>query len=606
MSQTVLSVVLEVEPASAGRLSGLIQQLKQDEEIPRPGTNELYLRLKEGVPVLHFMSISVFQDAHYDPIFVIDANFDGEPGPFWAQMEATLGSYLRSMLRCCKRPSDNDGPLYDAVTRPGSRYPVAPYFEARTLTPSVFHQGNRGLDRDRIAREGELFLATRKELAQASPTDPNPYRSMTAEQIHKNLRAALLTRFPWLSEPAPRRISAAERGRDLLRLFEFLFVVLFVLALPGLLFLVFLRAFFFGWAGWFMTLQPVPLALILIAPLVFAVVLFRKRRARPGEAAPSRSGGLRLSFKNKLTSFAHPVTALATVALILAVLVLGVSFVATVVTAVIHALISPPINALGETYSAGLLPALQAFGQAFVEALHSFIGGFREAFAFYWGPIVRIVTVGIYTAIFVSLPAIFVWLRWLERRDSSHDAPAVNERMLREMAHREDWIPQNHMGSVVLVKPGILRMALFRAGHLGLGLVLRVLATDGYLGSMRTVHFAHWAFVNNGSRLMFFSNFDHSWDSYLDDFIEKAHGGLTLSWGSGVGFPPARFLVLDGASHGRKFKAWARHSMAVSRFWFSAYKDYTVDQIERHVRIADGLRKTMLTPKEAEAWARDL
>ena len=162
------------------------------------------------------------------------------------------------------------------------------------------------------------------------------------------------------------------------------------------------------------------------------------------------------------------------------------------------------------------------------------------------------------------------------------------------------------MGSVVLVKPGILRMALFRAGHLGLGLVLRVVATDGYLGSMRTVHFAHWAFVNNASRLMFFSNFDLSWESYLDDFIEKAHGGLTLAWGSGVGFPPTRLLVLDGASHGRKFKAWARHSMAVSRFWYSAYRDLTVDQIERNTRIADGLRKQTLSEQEAAVWARDL
>ena len=57
---------------------------------------------------------------------------------------------------------------------------------------------------------------------------------------------------------------------------------------------------------------------------------------------------------------------------------------------------------------------------------------------------------------------------------------------------------------------------------------------------MRTVHFAHWAFLNNGSRLLFFSNFDHSWGSYLDDFIEKAHVGLTLAWGSSVGFPTSR------------------------------------------------------------------
>jgi hypothetical protein len=220
-------------------------------------------------------------------------------------------------------------------------------------------------------------------------------------------------------------------------------------------------------------------------------------------------------------------------------------------------------------------------------------------------PTARVVLLGLASIAFTA-PAIVLWLRWLERRDSSHDEPPVDDELLREMARREDWIAQNHMGSVVLVKPGVLRTILIRAGHLGLGLVLRAIATDGYLGSMRTVHFAHWAFINNGSRLMFFSNFDHSWRSYLDDFIEKAHGGLTLAWGSGVGFPPTRFLVLDGASHGRKFKAWARHSMAVSRFWFSAYRDLTVDQIERNTRIAEGLRKATLKPQEATAWARDL
>jgi hypothetical protein len=80
----------------------------------------------------------------------------------------------------------------------------------------------------------------------------------------------------------------------------------------------------------------------------------------------------------------------------------------------------------------------------------------------------------------------------------------------------------------------------------------------------------------------------------------------TLAWGGGVGFPATRFLVLDGASHGRQFKAWARHSMAVSRFWYSAYKTLTVDQIERNARLADGLRKPTLTKEEANAWALDL
>ena len=112
------------------------------------------------------------------------------------------------------------------------------------------------------------------------------------------------------------------------------------------------------------------------------------------------------------------------------------------------------------------------------------------------------------------------------------------------MAQREDWIPQNHMGSIVLIKPGMLRTVIIRAGHLGpRAVAARSIARDGYLGSMRTVHFAHWAFLNNSSRLLFFSNFDQSWESYLDDFIEKAHAGLTLAWGCGVGFPPTRFLI---------------------------------------------------------------
>jgi hypothetical protein len=162
------------------------------------------------------------------------------------------------------------------------------------------------------------------------------------------------------------------------------------------------------------------------------------------------------------------------------------------------------------------------------------------------------------------------------------------------------------MGSVVVIKPGVLRKIIIRAGHLGLGLFLRVSATNGYLGSMRTVHFAHWAFANNASRLMFLSNFDQSWESYLDDFIEKAAGGLTLAWGCSIGFPATRFLIQDGARHGRKFKARARHSMAINRFWYSAYSGLTVDQIERNDRIANGLRQPSLNEKEAAAWINDL
>jgi hypothetical protein len=613
--QTVLSVVLEVQPESAGTLASLVEKLKRDEENLCLGITESYDRLKLGVPSLHFMSMSVFPGADYDPIFVIEVNFDGPAGPFWAQFEATLEPYLRAMLRCCKRPGDSGGPLYDAITADKSRYPLAPYLEGRTLKPSVFHQGNRGLARERILQEGELFKATRSELADTGAV--NPYRGISEEQIHQKLRNALLDRFRWLDLPASTRIPMAERAADVGRLLGFLLIALFALAIPGLLLLVFLRAFFPDGVHWFLALDLgrflLLLLLLLIVPALAALPLYETRAARPGEAAPTNSGGLTLSTKNEFTSLANPITLFPVVIIVLGIIVVAVAVVGAAAMSFVE-VFSPAFSHTSEVFNQAmrdgffhaLFGALKTFHQAFHQSVLSFVPTFLHAFGQNCGPVFRLVAVAIYTVLVLSIPAILLWLRWLERRDSHQDAPPIDQRELRKMTHREDWIPQNHMGSVVLVKPGMLRAALFRAGHLGLGLVIRVIVTDGYLGSMRTIHFAHWAFVNNGSRLMFFSNFDHSWDSYLDDFIEKAHGGLTLAWGSGVGFPPTRFLVLDGASHGRQFKAWARHSMAVSRFWFSAYKDYTVDQIERHARIADGLRKTSLQPEEAIAWAQDL
>ena len=544
MKQTILSVALEVAPESCARLSGLLDALKRRESDHPHGIPESYDRLKRSVPVLHLMSMSVFPASDYDPLFVIEANFDGTPGVFWAQLEAVIGEDLRAMIRCCKRPLDHAGPLYDAVTAPGSRTPIAPYLEARTLKPSAFHQGNRGLTRARILKEGELYLATREEIAHANEGGKSPYRGVTPEVIHQRLRAALLPKFPWLDEKVPARIPFSERLSDFTRLTGFAFFVLFVLSLPG----IFLAA-----------IAPIGRYFIVIG-IIFAILLallMSLRAPLPGTAAPRKAGSMSLS---------------------------GIPFRVWVMILFFIALYTGISSGLSALVLAPIMD--QPFDPVFRST-------------------VRAVLLGL-ASVPVSVTGILLWVRVLERRDSSQDAPPIDERMMREMVRREDWITQSHMGSVVLVKPGVLRTVAFRAGHWGLGMILRVIATNGYLGSMRTIHFAHWAFVSNGHRLMFFSNFDHSWESYLDDFIEKAHGGLTLAWSSCTGFPPTRFLVQDGASHGRKFKNWARHSMAVSRFWFSAYREFTTDQIERSYRIAEGLRKKTLSAKDARAWVNDL
>jgi hypothetical protein len=453
MPQTILSVVLEVDPPSEEVLRDRIKALRSEKVRARE-------RLSDFVPALHFMSLTVFEDDLYDPILVLEANFDGPPSPFWGQLEATLGAELRDMLRCCRPPRDKGAALFEAVTRAGSRAPVAPVLEAGTVMPAARHQGNRGLDRNRIRQEGWLFAAVQEQLNAGLGKG-----ARSAAEIHERLRAAL-SGFGWLNHTPPARIGKGEKLADWSRLLGFILVALCVFLLP---------------------------------PILLGILVGRSL-GLPGWA-----------------------TALLATAAVLIV-----------------------------------------------------VGTFVLAF------------------------------RLSEIRDPSQDAPLLDAEKLRTMAQLEDSIAQNHMISLVQLKPGIVRAIVARLALTILGLLVRAKSGSGYLQSMRTIHFAHWSLVGNGSRLMFHSNFDGSWESYLDDFIEKAHEGLTAAWTHGVGFPRTRWLVGEGATSGGKFKAWGRHSMNVSQFWYSAYPDYSVNQIERHARVADGLRKATLTDKEAEAWALDL
>ena len=213
-----------------------------------------------------------------------------------------------------------------------------------------------------------------------------------------------------------------------------------------------------------------------------------------------------------------------------------------------------------------------------------------------------------------SLLLLLAAVRLSEQADAVPDLAVPDPDHVRAMQRWEQNQPDggNHMASVVLLKPGWFRAFLVRFGMLGVSLTVRVTGNRGYLGSipsnriMRTIHFAHWCFVDRGTRLLFISNFDGTWDSYLDDFIEKESVGLTLAWSNGLGFPPARYMSLDGATHGPQFKAWARLSMVTPRFFYAAYPHLTVNQIWRQATIARGLASRSLNAARASAWLGEL
>ena len=62
--------------------------------------------------------------------------------------------------------------------------------------------------------------------------------------------------------------------------------------------------------------------------------------------------------------------------------------------------------------------ALRTFDSEFYHRTLALFPAVFGAFERNLGPMVRLAFVGIYTVFVLSIPAIFLWLRWLERRDS--------------------------------------------------------------------------------------------------------------------------------------------------------------------------------------------
>jgi hypothetical protein len=179
-------------------------------------------------------------------------------------------------------------------------------------------------------------------------------------------------------------------------------------------------------------------------------------------------------------------------------------------------------------------------------------------------------------------------LRYKESRDSP--TPNENKDHTKELVQREDrtHIVQNHMANVTEVKPGLFRQIVLRA-VLWLANLVAGISKKGTLLGIPSIHFAHWSLIDNGRRLLFVSNFDGSWENYLDDFIDKGSFGLTAIWSNTIGFPRTRFLFFDGAKDGARFKAFARDWQRYTNAWYSAYPDLTVQTIDNNSAVRDAL-----------------
>lgn len=216
-------------------------------------------------------------------------------------------------------------------------------------------------------------------------------------------------------------------------------------------------------------------------------------------------------------------------------------------------------------------------------------------------------TMFIFTWIVVLLVAAF-WkrLRKLEKQDAAAFRPAIKSvDQVARFNLREDFKVQNQVTHLAEIKPGLIRQIALRFVLWAINLLAGVFFNKGELAGIVTIHFARWAIIDGGKRLLFFSNYDGSWESYLGEFVDRAAIGLTGVWSNTVGFPPTRNLVQEGAKNSVEFKSWAREKQIETQIWYSARTTLSVKNINNNTAIRQGLIGTM-SEEQAREWLNRL
>jgi hypothetical protein len=178
---------------------------------------------------------------------------------------------------------------------------------------------------------------------------------------------------------------------------------------------------------------------------------------------------------------------------------------------------------------------------------------------------------------------------------------------LEQVRDEEDHVVQNALTHLAIVKSGWLRYWLLKYVFWAIGRRVGLIDRfEGSLGGIASIHFARWVQLDREQgtkrrRLLFLSDYDGSWESYLGEFVDRASTGLTAVWSNTENFPKTSWVAGEGARDEQRFKDWTRNRQLKTPVWYTAYPDRTLDNVENDVQIAHLLAHAE-TAEEDTAW----
>jgi hypothetical protein len=147
-----------------------------------------------------------------------------------------------------------------------------------------------------------------------------------------------------------------------------------------------------------------------------------------------------------------------------------------------------------------------------------------------------------------------------------------------EQVAMEDLVVQNQMTVIVPIKRQLWPQIMLRI--VLAAVTAKARQAFGSLAGLQTIHFARWAIIDNGRNLLFESNYDGSWENYIDDFVDDASLGMEAIWANCEGFP------IGGCRDIEWFKTYIRENQIAAQVFYSAYPQSTVKNIMNDLQIS--------------------
>lgn len=207
------------------------------------------------------------------------------------------------------------------------------------------------------------------------------------------------------------------------------------------------------------------------------------------------------------------------------------------------------------------------------------------------------------------LPLIIIWVLivhfFYEVKDKNFTMKrsGLNSVYMTELESYEDFKYQNQFSQLVDMKTGWVRLVTIKAMFLLSRGLIKTVFVQGKLMGIPTIHFAKWVMFEDNSRVLFFSNFDGSWQQYLGDFIDNSGWGLTGIFSNTKIFPKTNFLLTGGAYDEEHFLAWSRNSQVVTQAWFAAYPHLSIKNVNNNTRIRSLLMQS-LSERQAKKFLK--